>query len=353
MLTEYLTSLTVASREDLVFVIQDILNKKLDRVIDTHNTSSIIFIYKDHGTRLLLKAEFGNNTATHNEIEWYKLVNKRLTNQGANILDSYLGETYALLLMSYIEDSATVDELAADGNLNSSEATRYINRAISFDRKLFNETSVYSSNDQVDKFFIEKYQKRRAEAESFPYLAELFKSKTVVINQWEYNTPDTVIRKIKNDKKLHAYLTPEKVGLIHGDLHCGNILTKGRDVFFIDPNGNPLMPIEYDIGKILHSIHGNYGAIMRGEYNLIQNNHHSFEFGIASVPAYETALLELKNILSEGEYLSSLYAEALHFATMLPHHANAKQETIALFLRSVQLFNELMDQVGREVYNHS
>jgi streptomycin 6-kinase len=351
MLTEHLTSLNVSSRSDLIFGIQNILGKRLDRIIDTHNTSSVIFIYHDDDAKLLLKAEFGNGTATHSEVDWYKLVSKGLANQGVDILDSYQSEAYALLLINYIDGSVTVDELAASGNLNSSEAAGYINRAIRFDYDLFNETSVNSSKGQVDKYFIGKYRTRRAEAESFPYLADLFANETIIINQKRYRSPDAIIHEIANSKELHAYLTPKRIGLIHGDLHCGNILTKGQDAFFIDPNGSSLMPIEYDIGKLLHSIHGNYGAIMRGEYNLIQNEACSFEFEVASLKVYETALLELKNILPKDEYIRGLYAEALHFATMLPHHASAKQETIALFLRSVQLFNELMNQVEQELYS--
>lgn len=342
MLTEHLTSLVVFSRNELILKIQNILGKKLDRIIDTHNTSSVILIYKDNDIKLLLKTEFGNATATHAEISWYKRTKQYQSNLGVEYIDSYTGNNYALLLLRYVEDSQTIDELILDATIDSSLVTSYIQKALDIDRELFNETSVDASSAQIEQFYLTKYQRRRQESGKISFLHKLFSKSSIIINGNEYLSPDAVIKKIKTTPNLLNRLTPTKLGFIHGDLHCGNILIKGHDMFLIDPNGNPMMPLEYDIGKILHSVHGNYGSIMREDYVLHDIGSSSYVFELERPEVYDIAFANLRTFISEDELLRSFYAEMLHFATLLPHHASNEKEATALFLRCVQLGNSLL-----------
>lgn len=342
MLFKGLTDLPVTSRQELIANIYSMLGSRIERVIDTHNTASVIFIYSQADDRYLLKAELGSDTATHREIAWYRHVEERQLSRGIELLDSFLGDDYALLLLNYVNESVTIDELAARGKLSSSQAVLHIQNALNFDHMLFSSTATEADAEKVDTFFGGKYERRRREAQKFFYLAELLNNESIIINGRQYSTPDVIMNRIQSNLYIFESLIPKRIGLIHGDLHCGNILTRGKEAFFIDPNGNLAMPIEYDIGKILHSIHGNYGSIMRGEYSLIREDESSYRFTVNAIPAYETALEVLKKSISKEEYIRGLYAEALHFATMLPHHVSEKKETTALFLQSVLLFNELM-----------
>ncbi len=340
-----LANIQPSSRKSLTEIISSILSDKLERIIDTHNTASLIFIYKEEpGTRLLLKAEFGFGTATHKEIAWYEHIKQRGFQSGGEYVGSYIANSYAALLIKYVDGSSTVDELALIDEVDPGLVARLVRRAIDLDRGLFDETNIDATPDRVNAFYMEKYEKRRQEADAIPYLKNLFTQTFVTINGRKLSTPDVVVESIKTTPYLLDRLTPTRLGLVHGDLHCGNILTKGDEVILIDPNGNLVMPMEYDIGKILHSIHGHYGSIMRGAYTLIEDASlpYTFSFSVHGPKAYETALNGVREQITEDEYIRGLYAEALHFVTMLPHHAGATEETIALFLRSVELFDELM-----------
>jgi thiamine kinase-like enzyme len=343
MIPEVLLNLRVLSRGQLVAAIRVALGEEIERVIDTHNTASIIFIYRHQNNPLLLKAEFGAVTATHKEIEWYRTV-KDMSVDNIDLLDSYSAGNYALMLIEYIEGSATLDDMAYGDEINSETIVSAIRQAMQFDRMLFEKTASVSSMDQVDLFYRRKYEQRRIESEKVPFLAELFSRPSVVINGKNYDTPDIVMQKLESNLSINK-LTPKRMGLIHGDLHCGNVLAKGKSIFLIDPNGSPVMPIEYDMGKLLHSIHGHYGSIMRGDYNLEERNAFHFSFSVNAPDVYISALADIKQNMPREEYMRALYSEAMHFVTMLPHHARERRETTALFLRSVQLFDELVTAI--------
>lgn len=338
---EKLRSLDVSSREELTGVLRNIIANRLERVIETHNTASVIFIFTDT-TKLLIKAEFGSDTATHREIAWYNREEVKKSQASAKYIDSHNGENYALLLLEFVEGSKTIDELVMSGFTDPSLICSYVRKAIDTDRALFNQTRAASSVNEVDAFYQAKYLARRQESDSIPFLRDLFSNPSIQINGKEYLTPDAAMERIKTTPRLLERLTPTEMGLIHGDLHSGNILTKDGDIFLIDPNGNPMMPLEYDIGKIFHSVHGNYGSIMKGSYSLQQKSPASFLFSLDHPVSYDAVFADLCQYIEREELLRSLYAEALHFATMLPHHAANENETVALFLRCVQLFDDLL-----------
>lgn len=342
-IVQSLVDITTQSRVELTEVISNVLGDRLIRVIDSHNTQSIIFILQGEGGKQLIKAEIGNNTATHREITWYKLLQqKNLASPSVDFVTSYATDNHAFLILEYVDSSLTIDEAVMSGHAASDVIRSHIKRAIAADERLFNATKISASSEQVDIFYMGKYRQRRREVKQHAYLEELFSQSHIVVNGQQYETPDVILERINSSKEILSLLTPTELGLIHGDLHCGNILMRNKEFFFIDPNGNPALPFEYDIGKLLHSIHGNYGAIMLSNYELLEESPYAYSF-LHSIPKpYLAAFNEVQKALGDDLLIRGLYMEALHFATMLPHHAANEKETTALFLRCVQLFDELM-----------
>jgi len=194
--------------------------------------------------------------------------------------------------------------------------------------------------------FIGKYEERIKEAKKYIFLKKLFSQKIITINNIQYKNLDFYISIIRNNNKLKSLLTPIMFGLIHGDLHCGNILIKSDNIYFVDPNGNLFMPLEYDYGKIFHSINGGYGSIMRKKFKLETKSINKYVFSLNLPKEYTYTFKQIVKEIPLDVFIKSFYSQAMHFATMIPHHAKDEKETTAIFLRSIQLFNELFKLVA-------
>ncbi len=337
-----LRCLAPKSRQNMVKGIEKILSGLVLEAIDSHNTRSVIFIfYAEDGNKYLLKAEYGIGNATSREILWYQALPIQAITTSVPVATS-CNQGYSFLLLNYIEDAKTLDELVDSNSLSEEQLYGYINDALSKDQQIFtNSKPSIVSLAISDKFYTGKYESRVLESQKFDYLKKLLNSSGYILNGKPVYAPSYYLARIAGDHKLRAYLTPSKLGLIHGDLHCGNILVSRFSTYLVDPNGELQMPIEYDYGKIFHSIHGGYNSIMKEGYVLNKTTDGSYFFKVQVPGLYTNVFLRFQQDLTDQQFLRGLYAEAMHFATLLPHHASKEMETTALFMRSVQIFEEL------------
>jgi len=342
-----LESLTPTSRAEMIDSLVSALADGHIKTIDTHNTSSVIFIFQQGKNKYVLKAEHGEASATVREITWYKsALSKSLA---PSFIHSHQNQYFSFMLLEYIENAKTLEDISASGDYDSTEILHYLEIAFLRNKKLYTDSQpITATKDAIDIFFLGKYEQRLREAKSIPYLKKLYEASTITLNNKKFHTPSAYIDMIVANKDLYDYLTPNKLGLIHGDLHYGNILIGNGDLYFVDPNGASHMPIEYDYGKLLHSVHGGYGQIMKGAYTLVAYGDNHYTFHSEESENLTLAFTHLQSLLSKKELLQGMYAEALHFATMLPHHASDKRETTALYLRCVEIFNELFIRLGEE-----
>ncbi len=311
-------------------------------VIDSHNTASVIFIISNNGNPILLKAEFGYDTATHKEIRWYEHQAAAGKDHQRLFISGERSDSFALLFLHYIEGVSTLDEWVLASSATGSEFGKFIVESLNYDKALFAETSKEVRQNVVKQFLLDRYRARREESKKTAYLQELLSVRSISVNDTRYLTPDYALKKLTSNPAVMARLLPTRTGLIHGDLHTGNVLIKGGELYYVDPNGTLDMPIEYDIGKLLHSIHGQYPLIMRGEFTVAEHYRGEYEYIVYANESYIEANDYLHSNLTHDEYVRGLFAEALHFATMLPHHAKNKEEATALFLRATELFGELL-----------
>lgn len=328
-------------RSSFIKCIQRQLGTSLLKTTDSHNTNSVIFVIVHRGHKVLLKAELGSNTATHKEANWYEHFETLGVGERGFFLGSLHSDTLALLLMRHIEGAITLDEWALEHPTGHDDFGNWVLSMLEYDRSLFAATATVVSKAIIEHFLVSKYHARRKEASAVRYLDNLFANRRITINSHCYLTPDYALEKLLSSEHLRDRLVSDSVGFIHGDLHTGNTLVRNEDLYYVDPNGNFEMPLEYDLAKILHSIHGQYPVIMRGSFYIAELSRGRYDFGVKQEAIYSTAHQKLKDSLDNEQYLRSVFIEAMHFATMLPHHAQNQLETTALFLRSVQLFGEL------------
>lgn len=326
---------------------EQVLADNLIDVIDTHNTTSAVLIFQQGQQKYVLKIEYGQNNATSREVAWYKTANLYPLSLTPKCIDTFTGKRYSFIVLSYIKDAVTLDDGMAAGTYPVEKLLEHIHEVLMKDMSLYARSRPkVAPKDVIDSQFLGKFARRRKESSRYAYLDTLFSRKSVAINGVNMPTPTYCINRIANNDALQTYITPSEIGLIHGDLHCGNVLINDEDSYLVDPNGSLLMPIEYDYGKLLHSVHGAYGQIMRRNYRLKELRTGDYEFSVTTTSAHDAAFQRLQSQLNDRDMLRGLYAEALHFATMLPHHATKSRETTALFLRCTELFNQLFEKLN-------
>ncbi|MBI3289794.1 phosphotransferase [Candidatus Microgenomates bacterium] len=343
-LLSQIEKLSPKNREEMKEQVAKVLGESLISILDTHNTQSVIIAFLNKSKKYVVKVELrGETGSVDKEINWYLKVGASFSNC-PKYLGSVVGKNITALILSYIDNSLTIDEMVFQSKIDTNQTWKLIREAVKFLNSLFeNKPKRKISLIEADALFIEKYESRFIEAQSCEYLQKLLSLKSLYINGRTFPNFDFYISKIVKDQKLREFLTPNVYGIIHGDLHCGNILVKNNRVYMVDPNGNLSMPIEYDYGKILHSIHGGYGSIINGNYKLTELGEDQFGFSIQIPEIYTVMSSKFIRTIPPDLFVRSFYAEAMHFATMLPHHASNEAETKALFIRGVMVFKELFD----------
>lgn len=120
----------------------------------------------------------------------------------------------------------------------------------------------------------------------------------------------------------------------HGDVHTGNILVSTDAVRLIDPrglfsDGSSITSHIYDLGKILHDLHGGYSLIRAGMYKLLVEENQSLNFHFEKNQAYEnyrSLLWTFKDWATEGgtnaaDLSGAFLAEGLLMLGIIPFHA--------------------------------
>lgn len=291
----------------------------------------------------MLKVEFGRAPTMKREIRWYRDA-IRIGRPCGLYVGGHVGRSFSFIILRRFGDTSTVDDAALAG-APACDLKRHVAWALSRDISLLERTQTTVARAQVHGLAASRFHRRRVQAMSYPYLRSLLNSPFVDINGERFHSPVWCWEQVVDKHSVVKYLTPRKIGMTFGDLHCGNILVSGPDTEVVDPRGGPLLPIAYDCGKLVQSIEGGYGAIMAGCYALRELGNGRYEFSVETPPGYQELATSIADHCDERRYLRSLYQAALHFAAMLPHHASEPTETTALYLSGTTLFNKLITRL--------
>lgn len=332
------------SREELKLRVSELLNDSHDpAVLDRHNTDSIMFIFTADGERYGLKIEYGSAQVTRDEAHWYELAPDRLKRHH---IASHLGQDYAFVLLRWLQNARTLEEVAiAHEGTDSYITMDYVIKVLDQDRELLAAHPTISLiSDKENGFFYYKYNQAAEQAAKYPYLTELLHAETVTVNGKRLPGPDRFVRAVQQDDTLRTYLSPDKAGLIHGDTHADNLLVEDGEIYMIDPNGLDHIPIEYDYGRILWSMYG-WNAIVRGEFTLAGDHVGGYTLDITRRQQYLDGLPRLREYFTAQEYHRAMYSSAVQFLTRVTH-AEDPQETKALYLRGLEVFAELFEDLN-------
>lgn len=217
--------------------------------------------------------------------------------------------------------------------------------------------------DYLDQIHFQRaWHRLRRTLERAPVFAKIVDARRLWINGKEYRNVPELLAKFEQSQKARAQVGPAFVSAyIHGDLHFENIMVdpNGESFRLVDPRGYDSCDIYYDLGKVSHSVNGKYDFIHQSLFTL----HWSAAAGEVIMQfSYEPSpVLDLFNSLDRwardyyvaltGDPLAeirTLFAEAIHFCTMMPFHLvgeGRESKAILLYATGVMLLNELCAQL--------
>ncbi|WP_148044977.1 hypothetical protein [Nocardioides marmorisolisilvae] len=126
-------------------------------------------------------------------------------------------------------------------------------------------------------------------------------------------------------------------GPVPGDAHFGNIWVNRstRSALFVDPASFDELPISYDLGKLLQSVHLGYDRIMSGGEPVDSSaNRHSWQ--------YRWICSEIVNRWGVGALSDALVAESVHAVCLLPHHLHEPERFALLAQGALDVGKQLL-----------
>jgi hypothetical protein len=341
-----LVTMQPLSRQDLNQQIKSLLKGCNLEVIDHHNTTSIMYKFSIDGKVYGLKVGYGANDAVRDEARWYELIPADLK---LHHIMSHISSNHAFVLMRWLEQARTIEEIAIAGEeTDGQDAMDLIIKALEQDMELFNSNpTVPLFTTRGHSFFLDKYHAYNSGAKQFPYLQELLDRKTVYINGKKYAGPYIYVQTVQKNDKLRNYLSPDRAGLIHGDANADNLLVQDGTVYMIDPKAADHLPLEYDTGRLCWSLTGWNAITRRGQFNLNKKGR-GYELDVVIRRQYVDGLSRFRACLSEQDYHRAMYSAAMQYLTRV-HHASNEPETTALYLRGLQVFDDLFTELNVKI----
>ena len=303
-----------------------------------HNTGASIYkIFSIiYGKEFILKVDNQLGSKLPLEIEY--IINNSDFSFLPNIYDSgKIYETNYYLMESFCryENFSSLykkDTLTADDVTKAMEILKYIE----------SKSSVSVDSKQLYNMFFSDRLSKRIKLLQNSYLKEIIDYEYIYINGdkfqnlsyfWQSNLPK------------FSDIDLGKTNKFLGDFHFENIFIDfNKNIKVIDPKGAILLPLVYDTGKILHSVHGGYDTFKNLEFKVKRLKKNYFEFQYQLPKRRSDILFSINKyiVATWGVHLlkASYAAELFHFSSLIAHHLYNKKEALGFYLRTLQLIKK-------------
>jgi len=290
------------------------------------------------------------------QVEWIINLSPRVKKFFPEIVDHKFEKNLVSYTMEFLK-LPTLREVIINSYMDLPEIVLIFNKICNFIFKDFFE----SKKSKVRPHYIrdEHLKKMNSRLESTikenDFLKKLMKQKEVYVNGRKLINYPQIYKKLINDKAFIKTLTPKRLGCIHGDLTFNNILSDGKNFYFIDPRGEGQDDIFYDVGKLLQSSNGKYDLIEKGLFKA-DYSHNSINFKITqkeNETLYNLIDAELwkifesnKNITETKDWrLKALFFETSMFISLLPFRQRVNPvSTIVCYGVGLNLLNEVYQE---------
>ncbi len=205
------------------------------------------------------------------------------------------------------------------------------------------------TRDQWDRIYLGKLSNRLEKVKENVELYALTEKESILINGQNYNGWKRYFSFI--EEVINKAYDTCTCSVIHGDLCFSNILYEPSTniIKFIDPRGDFFEEgvygdPNYDLAKLLHSIHGGYDFIIHQMYSLKETHDGGYDFQLIQSDRAEliknVLLLRLRGNFSNEEIQKFLVIEAMLFLSMLPLHKDNIRRQKAFYLTALQILKQ-------------
>ena len=300
-----------------------------------------------------------------NEIDWLLSLNNPISSFFPQVLNTVRTSTEVSFEMPWYNYSNLRKNILT-GRFSASTAWNFMIPVVSFlERNLY--SSVFDRKPDFDWFCSIHIQRVLSRLSSVYLDSSVLKSvidyQYVLINNQKFLNLPQALHLIFSKVSFLRSLCPPTLCMIHGDLHFQNILCGNpyTDSGFLlaDPRGDLNgSDIFYDMGKLWHSFNGLYDLIHTDLYDVsfsitdkcvlslnFPDQSLLNAYGSIKQLAYEYFDNSFLNTSQSSWYAKTLFAECMHFSSVLPFHLNNKKSdrrALALYIRATQLCNEFI-----------
>jgi len=292
------------------------------------------------------------------EINWTRSLPEEASRHFPEIIASNINKEPTYFEMPYY-DLPTLRTLLLSGTIDAKRALLILKQIFDFMFSQIYSRNVCSAPDNfIEKTHFKKTYERLWEVQfNVPILRDLINASSLIINGRKYMNVLNVIQILNRNKDFIRWVSPQRLSMIHGDLHFDNILInlEADNFILVDPRGYHASDVAYDLGKIWHSCHGLYDFIHTKRFNFKRTGE-SIDFEIFDEPSrkeYDKILAQLPSMLSDyikddkNWLIRARFSEAMHFCSVTPFQLGRdEQESVATicYATGVQLLNQIYNE---------
>ena len=305
------------------------------------------------------------------EINWLMALPSELKEMFPTVVDHCVMPPEIWFDMPFY-DAPNIRKNILTGIFDSSEAVKITERLLDFVfSNLYSRIITETPENWVMNKHIARVEERLLKtAEEAPLFRSVLSAKTIVINGERYQNLAPLFFKLKNSATLLDVVTPDKMRMIHGDLHFQNILLTGGSEHFpftlADPRGEKNgSDFYYDLGKLWHSFNGLYDLVHTDQYSLnyiIKNMDEinvDLHLGTKQIldtynkihDAIQKSILKYELISADKYWLLKIkFNEVMHFSSVVPFHLfnDCKEHRgLVLYFVAVRLINEFVLELNK------
>jgi hypothetical protein len=287
------------------------------------------------------------NNKLRDELHWYKSLPPELQVLAPRIL-SYEEQDGNLVMVQEYYGYPTLAELFVYGDLDVETWFSILRNIL----RVHTELCRYKGSlakEAIRDFYVSKTQERIEQLcrASDEWVARLGRP-TITWNGRELQNLSALLPALRQRADALAESAP--VRIIHGDLCFSNILydVNNQIIRLIDPRGSfgeqgIYGDARYDIAKLRHSIAGMYDYIVADMFSLEEcGGEFKTEIYANGMQAHVARKFDI-HLEHAGYALDEIkFIEGLLFVSMLPLHADHPQRQIMMYLRGLELLNEVL-----------
>jgi dTDP-glucose pyrophosphorylase len=280
------------------------------------------------------------------ELNWYKALPEQLKVLSPRIISEKAINGKLNLVQEYY-GYPTLAELFLFSDLNTESWHSIIKKLLSIHQTFQSFPHEINPRD-LELIYLHKTKKRIETLVLDTKWSNRWKQDNVKINGEKYRGIQIMFPEI--EKKVKLICASSNGAIIHGDYCFSNILfdLSNQIVRLIDPRGSfgskgIYGDPRYDIAKLRHSVAGLYDYIVSDLFEVNETDG-NYQIQIFSNPIHKEIQVDFDNqVVGLGYYLEEIkFIEGLLFLSMLPLHADKPYRQLAMYLTSIQIFNNLL-----------